>query len=147
MLRVYLGGSMGGRDAQEVIKEREHASAVCTKYGIMPIDPGRLEKRQWKRKISLKLSQRVMDGFVDKDLFLIRRSDVLLVLTADTCTDGTWVEKTYAKMIGLPVVIVAPKRATKKLIGWTNSKRWTDKVCPDVESAIRYIAKTWGTND
>lgn len=144
MLRVYLAGSMGGRSSEEVIRERQKAAVCCERYGMMPVDPGRLERKQWGKKISLKTPQRIMDGFVDKDLFLIRRSDVLLVLTGDSPSDGTWTEKTYAKMIGLPVVLVSPKRASGRLVGWANSKRWADKVCPDIESAVKYIARTWG---
>lgn len=144
MIRVYLSGAMGGRKAKDVIQERMKAAELCEKYSLHPVDPGRTERMQWGRNIGLVFSKKVMAGFVQKDLMLIRRSDVLLVLTGDTPSDGTWVEKTYAKMVGLPVVMVSPLRCKKRLVGWSNMPEWTDAILPDMDAALKYISRKWG---
>lgn len=144
MTRVYLSGAMGGRPAKEVIEERQNAAMLCVKFGLHPVDPGREERKEWGRKVSIVFPKKTMASFVQKDLMLIRRCDVLLVLTGDTPSDGTWIEKTYAKLALLPVVMVAPQRFKRRLVGWSNMPEWTDAIFPTMESALKFIAQKWG---
>lgn len=141
--RVYLSGSMAGRSPDQVKAERDHASELFKKAGMMAVDPGAAEKKLWKKgkkaRIALKFPRPIIDAFVKEDLWLIRRCDALLVMTGDTPSDGTWWEMAYAEKIEIPIIMVAPRRAYGELVGWSNIK--VKHIVDDLPSAIRLIKK------
>lgn len=147
MLRVYLAGKMSGRYAEDVKSERARATNALAKFGIHAVDPAAAESKLWGThkyaKISTKFRRRVMAAMVWQDLWLIRRCDVLLVLTGDGASEGTNSEWTYAKNIGIPVVLVAPERVKGNLMGWTNILIPDDHTFPSVESAARFINRRY----
>jgi nucleoside 2-deoxyribosyltransferase len=119
--KIYLAGGMAGRVTKEVLAERKKASKECRKAGMLPLDPGFSEARDWTGyRISDSMSLTKMRKYVIKDLKLIRRSDGLIKLTGDKASDGTDYEKDYAKFIGIPVAIVAPARCRGQLMGFSN---------------------------
>lgn len=143
MYRVYLSGSMAGRVAEQVRAERELAAQLFMKDGIWAVDPAAAEQKLWKSghkaKIGLQFPGKIMKAFITQDKFLIRRCDALLVLTGDTPSDGTWREMLYAQQIGIPVVMIAPKRTTKELVTWSNFE--VPYIVDDLKSAIRLIKR------
>jgi nucleoside 2-deoxyribosyltransferase len=145
MFRIYLSGSMAGRVAEQVQAERELATKLFLKAGIFPVDPAAAEQKLWQRgrkaKIGLQFPLRIMKAFVDQDKWLIRRCDALLVLTGDTPSDGTWREMCYAEKIGIPVIMIAPRRKRGELVGWSNIE--VPHVVDDLGSAIRLIRRKW----
>jgi len=141
--RLYLSGSMQGRIPEQVREERKLAVKELGHYGIFGVDPGAKEQKLWSNrkgsKISLAYPRKIIEAFVIQDLWLIRRCDALLVMTGDTPSDGTWWEMSYAKQIGIPVVMIAPRRAAGKLMGWSNIL--ADYVVADLHGAIKVIRK------
>ena len=138
MFKIYLAGSMAGRRTEEVQAERAKAIALFAKQQIFAVDPAASEQKlldqKKSKKISLTYSEDLMEAFVWHDKWLIRHCDALIVLTGDNPSDGTWREMCYAEIIGLPVVLVAPRRVKKDLVGWSN-------ICvPDVVSSIEEAA-------
>lgn len=148
-IRVYLSGSMANRFAAEVKAERAEATQILSKYGLHAVDPAASEGQLWGNhktaKISAKFKRKVMEVMVWQDLFLIRRCDILLVLTGDKCSDGTWNEISYARSIGIPVVFVSPERLRKNnpIMGWTNILTPRDHFFADVRRAARFIHKRY----
>lgn len=148
-IRVYLSGSMANRYAAEVKAERTEATQILAKYKLHAIDPAAAEEHLWGKhksaKISTKFKRKVMQTMVWQDLFLIRRSDILLVLTGDKCSDGTWNEISYARSIGIPVVFVSPDRLRKNnpIMGWTNILTPKDHFFPDIIKAAKFIHKRY----
>ncbi len=145
MFRIYLSGSMAGRVAEQVRAERELATKLFSKAGIFAIDPAAAEQKLWRpgkaSKIGLKFPAKIMKAFVAQDKWLIRRCDALLVLTGDTPSDGTWREMCYAEKIGIPVVMIAPRRRHNELVGWSNIE--VPHVVEDLHGAIRLIKRIW----
>lgn len=145
MFRIYLSGSMAGRVAEQVREERELATDLFAKASIFAVDPAAAEQGLWKKgkaaKIGLKFPLKTMKAFVVQDKWLIRRCDALLVLTGDTPSDGTWREMVYAEKIGIPVIMIAPRRKRGELIGWSNIE--VANVVEDLGSAIRLIKRKW----
>ncbi len=84
-----------------------------------------------------------MDIMVWRDLWLIRRCDVLLVLTGDVVSEGTLLEWRYAQNIGIPVVMIAPERLKGNFMGWVNILIPQDHVFPDLKSAVRFISRKY----
>lgn len=145
MFRIYLSGSMAGRVAEQVREERELATSLFAKAGIFAVDPAAAEQKLWKSgktaKIGLQFPAKIMRAFVAQDKWLIRRCDALLVLTGDTPSDGTWREMCYAEKIGIPIIMIAPRRKRGELVGWSNIE--VLNIVEDLESAIRLIKRRW----
>ena len=145
MFRVYLSGSMGGRLAEQVKSERELAVRKFFVAGIFAVDPGASEQKLWKRgsksKITLRFHPKVMKAFVAQDKWLIRRCDAMLVITGDTPSDGTWREMCYAEKIGIPVIMIAPRRRRGELVGWSNIE--VPNIVDDLDGAVRLIKRKW----
>lgn len=152
-MRAYLSGSMGGRFAQEVQAERKEASEMLAKVGIHAVDPAQAEGQLWgkhlKAKINTSFRYRIIESMVQQDLFLIRRSDIVLVLTGSTPSDGTWIEWVTAKAMGIPVVMISPERCKKKnpLMGWSNVIIEKGNIVPDLKSAVRLIKRKYMKED
>lgn len=142
MIRVYLSGGMGGRVVQDVVRERELSRDLCKKYKMLAVDPGELERDFWKNlRIPDNMSLSIMRQFIENDKKQIRRCDVLLVLTGDKPSDGTWREMCYSESIGIPVVMVAKNRYEGKLVSWSNVL--VTRIEPSIEKAISYINRTY----
>jgi nucleoside 2-deoxyribosyltransferase len=146
-MRIYLSGSMGGRFAGEVKAERAEATRVFQKYGLKAVDPGAAEEHLWentkKAKIKLNMTRKIMEIMIWHDLFLIRRSDALIVLTGTNPSDGTWREMCYAEQIGIPVFVISQKRKTEELMGWTTVLVPKDHTFSNIEEAAKFIAKRY----
>jgi nucleoside 2-deoxyribosyltransferase len=145
--RLYLSGSMANRLAEQVMSERQLAVQLCGKEGIYAVDPGASEQKLWSKgktaKITIKFPPKIMQAFITQDLWLIRHCDAILVMTGDTPSDGTWWEMCYAKQIGIPVIMIAPKRVRNEIVGWSNFL--VDDLVTDLTSAIRIIKRKYVT--
>jgi predicted Rossmann-fold nucleotide-binding protein len=138
---------MASRFAEEVKAERAEASECLAKIGVIAVDPAAAERQLWgehnKAKIQTNMKLKIMDAMVKRDQWLIRRSDLLLVLTGDTPSDGTWHELVYALQLPIPVVMIAPRRCQKKnpLVGWSNIL--IKDIVPDLKAACRLIKRKY----
>ena len=146
-LRVYMSGKMSNRYVEDVKAERKRAAEELKKYKLVAVDPAAAEAELWphkkKAKISSKFTRQVMEAMVDRDLYLIRRSDVLLYLTGDVVSEGSILELRYAQIIGIPVVMVSPERYSERWMGWLNIVVPKDHTFPDIKSAIRFIYRKY----
>lgn len=141
-MRVYLAGKMGGRPGKEVLEERERARAACSALGIQYIDPAQNENVNPMDIIDLRMDYTTMKNSVAKDEYAIRHCDALLVLTGDTPSEGTGWEMGLAHFgLGIPVVMVAPKRVAGELMGFSNIK--VDAMLATVEAAVYFIATNY----
>lgn len=92
--------------------------------------------------VNLKFSLNTMKAFVSKDEAALRKCDVLLVLTGDYPSDGTWHEiglAHYERKI--PVVYVSPKRARGELVGFSNVK--AHAIFETIEEACEFILQNY----
>jgi len=146
-MRVYLSGKMSNRYVEDVKSERKRATDELAKFRIMAVDPAAAEGKLWpskkKAKISSKFKRHIMDIMVWRDLWLIRRCDVLLVLTGDVVSEGTLLEWRYAQTIGIPIVMIAPERIKGNFMGWVNILVPQDHTFPDLKSAVRFIHRKY----
>lgn len=147
MMRVYLAGKMSNRYVEDVKSERKRAKDALAKYGMVAVDPAAAEGKLWPRhkraKISGKFEYKIMKALVNRDKGLIRRCDILLVLTGDVPSEGTNAEFLYAQTIGIPVVMIAPERVKGNWMGWTNILVGKENLFSDLDSAVKYIFKTY----
>jgi len=141
MFRVYLAGKMGGRMGAEVLSERKIATLLCEDAGLEAVDPATTESLDPLSVVDLRMNYVTMKSYVAKDEYAIRTCDVLLVLTGDTPSEGTGLEFGLALQLGIPVVLVAPKRAVGALMGFWNIK--ADAIFPTVEEAVDFIATNY----
>lgn len=145
--RIYLSGKMSNRYVEDVKSERERATNELARYGIRAVDPAASESQLWdsgkKAKISATFKRRVMEAMVKRDLYLIRRSDAVLYLTADIASEGSLLEICYAQKIGLPVVIVAPERVKGNFMGWVNIMVPQNHMFATIEDACRFINRRY----
>ncbi len=141
MYRIYISGSMSGRVATQVRSERQEAVKLFAKQGIFGVDPGAAETKLWKKgkksKITFGFPEKIMTAFVGQDKWLIRRCDALLVLTGDTPSDGTWREMCYAEKIEIPVVMIAPRRVVREMVGWSNIE--VPHIVSNLKEAIKFV--------
>jgi len=146
-MRVYLSGCLAGRYAAEVNAERAKATKILTHNGLKAVDPAESQKILWGSKkgavISKKMKRKLMETMVLRDKALIRKSEILLVLTGDIISDGTYKEVDFAQRIEIPVVLVAPKRYKEELMGWTNVLVPKDHIFPTIEKAVSFIKRKY----
>lgn len=141
-LTVYISGKMAGRSVGDVLDERAYTTWMCSKWGLAVIDPADgegLDKLPRTDLISFTYTREQMAEFVEKDEKDVLRSDILLVLTGDTPSDGTWWEMGLARQSHIPIIIVSPKRASGQMMGFTNFK--AAAIFETVEAAVVYIAE------
>lgn len=143
MTRVYLGGRMGGRLGAEVLSERKHAVECCISWDLEPIDPAIGEGIDPNKQVDLSMDYLTMKSFVTKDEQALRTCNVMLVLTGDTPSEGTGWEMGFAHyVLHLPIIMVAPKRVSGTLMGFSNMK--ADAIFSTVEEAVEFIAENFG---
>lgn len=140
---VYLAGKMGGRPGKDVLAERKRAREACEANGIDYIDPAENENvPDNDTPIDLRLDYITMKNFVAKDEYAIRSVNALLVLTGDTPSEGTGWEMGLAHFgLGIPVILVSPKRVKGELMGFSNIK--ADAIFETVEEACEFIASNY----
>lgn len=139
--RVYLAGKMGGRLGLEVLAEREIAVRLCEEADLMPLDSAKNEDIKPGKVVDLRMDYLTMKAFVAKDEYAIRSAQALLILTGDTPSEGTGLEFGLAIQLGIPVVMVSPKRARGELMGFWNIK--ADAIFATVEEAVDFIATNY----
>jgi hypothetical protein len=64
-------------------------------------------------------------------------------LTADVASEGSLLEVAYAKMIGLPIIIVAPERVKGNFMGWLSIYVEKDHIFSTIEDACKFISKRY----
>jgi Domain of unknown function (DUF4406) len=142
-----FSGKMSNRFVDDVKSERRRATEELAKFKIKAVDPAAAEDKLWpkgkKAKISSTFKRKIMEAMVLHDLWLIRRCDVMFVLTGDVVSEGTLLEWRYAQSIGIPVVMVAPERIKGNFMGWVNILIPQDHMFPDLRSAARFIHKKY----
>lgn len=138
MFRVYAAGKMGGRLGLEVLAEREYAKRACENADILMIDPAEGENIQPGKVVDIRMDYLTMKAFVAKDEYAIRTCHALLILTGDTPSEGTGLEFGLALELGIPVVMVSPKRVRGELMGFWSIK--ADAIFETVEEAVEFIA-------
>lgn len=138
MPNVYLGGTMDGRTYEECAQERNKARRMLEASGIKVIDPLRGKSFLKGKTISRDVKPNGMDigEIIARDKYDLGRSDLLLILTGDTPSDGTWLEYGYAKyFLDIPVVLIAPSRVGKN--GWSNHE--AAYIAKDLHDAVQWI--------
>jgi hypothetical protein len=145
--RAYISGKMSNRYVEDVKSERAKTVKELARYSIHGIDPAAAESQLWPvskgAKISSTFKRRVMEAMVKNDLWLIRRSDLVIYITADVASEGSLLEVAYAKMIGLPVVIVAPERVKGNFMGWLGIYVPQDHTFSTIEEACSFINRRY----
>lgn len=139
--RVYMAGKMGGRLGSEVMAERAIAAELLEGADIEAIDPAANENVRPDQIIDLKMDYVTMKNFVAKDEYAIRTCGALLILTGDTPSEGTGLEFGLALQLGIPVVMVSPKRVRGELMGFWNIK--ASAIFSTVEEAVDFIAENY----
>ena len=126
-MSIYLSGSIRGKDAGEVIElfhdaktyveeELEKSEIRATVY--IPIRGRQVceQKGTWQPNYSLK-------EIIARDENDVRNSDMVIILTGDNVSDGTWLEFGLAHYeCKIPVIMVSPKRKKGELFSWSNDK-------------------------
>ena len=138
MRTVYLAGTMEGRSYEECVTERNVAKMLLNQRGIRVLDPLR-----GKEYLAGKIINRdekpngvYIGEIIARDKYDLERSDLLLILTGDVPSDGTWLEYGYAKyMLDIPVVLIAPLRIGKN--GWSNHE--ATYIAKSLEDAVKWI--------
>lgn len=127
---------------EEVLRERFVATQLLEEAEIEVYDPAANENVDPHKLVDLKMSYLQMKAFVAKDEFAIRNSHALLVLTGDRSSEGTAWEMGLAHFeVGIPVILVAPKRAAGDLMGFSNIK--ADAIFATIEEAVEFIAANY----
>jgi len=142
MIKVYLAGKMGGRMGWEVLKEREDARDTLEAWEIEVYDPASNEGIDPASPVDLSMDLETMKRYVSKDEYAIKHCDALLVLTGDTPSEGTGIEIGLALSLGIPIILVAPKRVSGALMGFWSVK--ADALCSTVEEAAQLISENYG---
>lgn len=140
MPTVYLGGKIGGRTYWECAGERARAKQALEERGIKVINPLRGKDYLEGKTISRFEKPGGMDiaEIIARDKYDLKRSDLLLILTGDEVSDGTWLEFGYAKYkLEIPVVMIAPTRIGQ--YGWSNHE--ADYIAFNLTAAVDWIAK------
>jgi len=141
--KVYLGGSLNGRDYNECKQERDYITEKLEEEGIIVLDPLRGKAHFKNKNISVrkeKNSPISMAELIGRDKKDLQESDLLFLYTADKCTDGSLLEFGYMKYkLDKPVVLLAPKRKGK--MGWSDCE--ADAVYGNLEEALNKIINYW----
>lgn len=125
----------------EVLEERAQAVAELESYDIEAVDPAEGEHIVANEPVDLKMDYLTMKAFVSKDEFAIRQCHCLLVLTGDTPSEGTGLEFGLALQLGIPVVLVSPKRVAGELMGFWTIK--ADAIFSTIAEAAEFIANNY----
>ncbi len=108
MLSFYLCGSVVGRSASAVRKEREAVTAVLHSHGWSVSDPlsGEYAKLKGTRKVSDTTAELGPSSIALKDRWAIDSVDIVLWLTADVSTYGSCIVVGYAWATGKTIIAI-----------------------------------------
>ena len=135
---VYLGGNLNNREYNEVRKERDYIITKLRKVGIRVLDPLRNKSRDVDGKILTNFS---IKELIDRDKRDLQIADLLVILTGDICSDGSWLEFGYMKYkLDKPVIIFAPTR--KGNMSWSD---YESVVYDNLNIMIDKIINYWST--
>ena len=144
---IYLSGSIRGKDAHEVIRmfhdtklyieeECEKSDIHATVYSPVRGKQVCEQKGTWEPNYTLK-------EVIARDEADIRKSDVLLILTGDNVSDGTWLEFGLAHYeCKIPVLMVAPKRKSGEIpMSWSGEK--VTFMGDTLEDCVKWLIDYW----
>jgi hypothetical protein len=144
---VYLSGKMGGLPVREIVKSRLKARILCEQFGMSYFDPAEREglyEMPGNQVIDMAIDRKTMADFVKADEAGLDKCSCVLVLTGDTPSDGAWWEMARAYYhLRIPVVMVAPKRVARRIMGFSNVK--LSHIFSTIEEAVRAISKSLPT--
>lgn len=137
-LKVYLCGSIRGLSRKEAEEWRKRATRLLKKEGFEVINP--LRGRAWA--YATEQSKFTFNEIVDRDLWDVYRSDILLVEYTDPNRSytGTTVEMVMAKLWNKPrIVWIDNNKECNHWLDWLSTKKFTS-----LKEACRYIAINYG---
>lgn len=140
--KVYLAGSLAQRAAAEVTAERRKVIRLFRGKGVTVLDPWRTERDDAETTIPIKFDYVTMKRYISKDHYAIDKADVMLILTGDHPTDGTWCElgRAYYKC-QIPIVMIAPKRVSEGIMGFSNI--YASAMFATAEEAVDFIVDNY----
>jgi len=145
---VYLGGNLNLRSYKEAKKERDYVRKELEKTGrIKVLDPLRGKKQATVMDLKGVIKQKgcvnpelTVPELIGRDKRDLQKSDLLIILTADRCTDGSWLEFGFMRYkLDRPVVLVAPSR--KGSMSWSDYE--ASAVYTSVNEMIGKVINYW----
>lgn len=131
--KVFLSGAIEG--VEEYGSEwRKVATKELHLRGFDVLDPTTIVSTDFE----------TAEEIVEKNLFLQKRADILLVeyMIQDRQYIGTDFEMAWAKIHGQPVIVFAGQQAANRVY----LKYMATKLAPSMQDAIEYIASNYPTN-
>jgi len=140
--KIYLGGSLNGRNYDECKKERDYIIKRLSDAGIQVLDP--LRGKSFRGQIipveNTNNSYLTVPELIGRDKKDLQEADLLFIYTADKCTDGSWLEFGYMKYkLDKPVILFAKERKGK--MSWSDTE--ANAVYDDLEEALTKIINYW----
>lgn len=143
-MQLYLSGSLDGRTKQEIEKEHRPVRKAVLKMNWKFFDPFLKERRMISHIVTVDRTRMLMEEIVHIDKVAIKDSDILLVLTGDISSKGTFLEIGYARYhLVMPVVAIAPIHAAGRHTSWLSTE--VDYVARDYKESLKMIDLKWGT--
>lgn len=132
-LKVFLSGAIEGCE-QYGIEWRKVAAHELHLRGYDVLDPTSISDNEYETP----------EEIVEKNLFLQKRADILLVeyMIPDRQYIGTDYEMAWAKMHSQPVVVFASPQARSRIY----LKYMATKLASSMQDAIEYIAINYPSN-
>lgn len=147
-LKIYLGGSIRGLKAKDVVKHFDDMEAYimkrCREAGIKchVFSPIRGKKQYISEDGETWNNPRPLKEIIARDETDLRQCDIDFIMTGDTPTDGTWLEFGLCLYeCKIPVVMIAPKRKNNELISWANEK--ATFIGKDKKECVDWIIDYW----
>lgn len=138
-MRVYLSGQMHGRSIEDVMRERDNATAYLREHNFDVTDPAKSETSLFKETFPTELPYDLMEAFVRKDLALLEECDAVIYLSGDTPSYGSLYEVIRAKeLLGLPVFVVAPKHYDFRIVDFMTVME-DGFIFPNVKEAVESL--------
>lgn len=143
-MRIYLSGSLDGRTKKEIEDEHRPYRKAISKRGWGYYDPFEKESTIITHRVTVDRTNMLMEEIVHIDKVEIKNSDVLLVMTGDISSKGTFLEIGYARYhLVMPVIAVAPVHASGKHTSWLTTE--ADYIARDYKEALKICDLKWGT--
>lgn len=147
---TYLAGTLSGRSAREVYRERSHAIKCLNEIGVTVFDPMRekykaLMERDDLGLDSTKITYEISE-ITQRDLNDIDNANLLTILTGDIASWGTALEYGYAiwRPQRKPVLLIGPKTYAKvqdNQFAWQST--FATKVVPTIEAGCEWLKNFW----
>jgi nucleoside 2-deoxyribosyltransferase len=132
-LKVFLSGAIEGHEVYGV-EWRKHATRLLHNAGYDVLDPTTIPDHGYETP----------DEIVEKNLFLQRRADILLVeyMIPDRAYIGTDFELAWAKTHGQPAVVFCADQHKNRVY----LKYMATKLESNMEDAVEYISTNYPCN-